>query len=149
MAYSTDSDLLKEMTQSELAKLTGDTSGVSVDSNRTAYARENADAMINAYLSGRFNVPFSGTIDPIIRKLSIDLTVSNLYDYAYGRTTVPSTLVWRKLNAVKLLKDIQSGYLSLISLTDQTQLPPPIISNKDGSDKFFRADQLDSFADNS
>ncbi|MFA6571081.1 MAG: DUF1320 domain-containing protein [Bacteroidota bacterium] len=145
MAYSADTDLLKEMSESELARLTGDSTGEEINTDRTAYARTNADALIDSYLFGRFNVPFTGTIDPIIQKISVDLTVSNLYDYAYGRSSVPSTLVWRKINAVKLLKDIQAGMVALTSADNDSQLPPPIISNKNANDRFFNDELMDQF----
>jgi phage gp36-like protein len=130
MAYSSDTDLLKEISLADLARLTGDTTGHTVDTDRTAYARENADATIDAYLCGRYNVPFTGDIDLIIKKASIDLTISNLYDFAYCKSTVPSTISWRKINAVKMLKDIKAGDVALVKIGVGNGTPPAIISNK-------------------
>ena len=129
MAYSSDTDLLKEISEAELARLTGDTSGQTIDTDRTDYARENADALIDAYLFGRYDVPFTGDIDPIIKKVSIDLTLANLYDFAYSKATVPSTITWRKINAVKLLKDIRSGDVALVNIGIGIGTPPAILSN--------------------
>jgi len=145
MAYSSENDLLKEMSESDLAKLTGDTSGQTINSDRVNNAIDNADAMINSYLCGRYSVPFAGTPDAIIKKISVDMTIGNLYESAYGRTTVPSTIVWRRLNSIKLLKDIQSGVVGLSSIGSGTGTPPAIISNKDDKSTIFSDNILDSF----
>ena len=130
MAYSSDEDLMKEISQADLARLTGDSTGQTVDTDRTAYARENADAMIDAYLCGRYNVPFTGDIDLVIKKVSIDLTIANLYDFAYSKATVPSTITWRKINAVKMLKDIKAGDVAIVKIGVGNGTPPAIISNR-------------------
>jgi len=147
MAYSTNDDLLNEYSESELAVLTGDPTGQTINEDRLDYARENAEALINAYLYGRFDVPFTGEINPIIKKISVDLTVNNLYEIAYSRTTVPSTITWRKINAVKMLKDMQAGIVSLTGSNPTVNAPPPIISNKTKNDRKFTDQQLSLFDD--
>lgn len=137
MAYSSDSDLLKEFSQSELARLTGDSTGQNIDTGRITYARINADAVIDAFLTGRFKTPLTNPIDSIIKKLSVDLTVANLFEYASCRTAVPNTIVWRRINAVKMLKELQSGGMSLSSVSAGTSAPPPIVSNKKESDRIY------------
>lgn len=145
MPYSADSDLLKEFSNSDLAKLTGDPSGSTIDAERTAYARQNADALIDAYLYGRYSVPFTSPVDPIIKKLSIDLTVVNLYDYAYRNSSLPNAVVWRKLNGVKLLKEIRAGNVALINSDFGTDAPPPIIAGNSRDERFFSDEKLDVF----
>lgn len=145
MTYSTNDDLLKEITTAELARLTGDRTGQNIDTDKTDYARSNADGLIDAYLYGRYNIPFEGPIDPVIKKLSIDLTISNLYEYYYKNSTIPTTIVWRRLNALKLLKDIQEGCVSLQNLSAGTNAPPPIVCNKSEDDRIFNDDVLDEF----
>lgn len=145
MAYSTNDDLLNEYSESELAILTGDPTGQTINEDRLDYARNNAEALINAYLYGRFEVPFTGEINPIIKKISVDITVANLYEIAYSRTSVPSTITWRKINAVKMLKDLQAGTVSLTGSNPTVNAPPPFISNKTNSDRIFNDDILDSF----
>ncbi len=145
MAYSSDEDLLKEFSESDLAVLTGDSTGTTINTDRTAYARNNADTMIDSYLHGRFDVPFIEEINPIIKKISVDLTIALLFEIAYCKTTVPSTITWRRINALKMLKDIQAGLVSLTRTTPATDAPPPIISNKNGSERIFSDDLLDTF----
>jgi phage gp36-like protein len=147
MAYSSDEDLLKEFSESELAILTGDPTGTTVNTDRTDYARDNADTMINSYLHGRFDVPFTGDINPIIKKISVDLTIALLFEIAYCKTTVPSTVTWRKINAVKMLKDMQAGLVSLTGTSPATDAPPPIISNKHNNKRYFDPNQLSLFDD--
>lgn len=145
MAYSSDSDLYKEFSESDLAKLTGDSTGNTVNSSRISYAVINADAMIDSYLFGRYSVPFSAPIDPIITKLSVDITVSNLYEYANHRTSIPNTIVWRKLNALRLLKDIQAGVVSIVTEDTSSGLDNAIVSNKTADDKYFSEAILSQF----
>ena len=147
MAYSSDSDLLKEFSTEELARLTGDPTGTTIDTDRTTHARTNADAMIDAYLHGRYTVPFESPVDLIINKISVDLTVVNLYDYAYRDSSVPNTVVWRRIYGLKLLKDIQKGYVSIQNASHGTNAPPPLVSNKSEQDRFFGDEVLDQFWD--
>jgi phage gp36-like protein len=148
MAYSTNDDLLNEYSESELAILTGDPTGQTINEDRIDYARSNADALIDAYLYGRFDVPFTGEINPIIKKISVDLTVNSLYEIAYSRTTVPSTITWRKINAVKMLKDMQQGIVSMTGSNPTVNAPPPIITNKEADDEIFDKELLDQFYGN-
>ncbi|MBI5325026.1 MAG: DUF1320 domain-containing protein [Ignavibacteriae bacterium] len=148
MAYSTIEDLLNEYSESELAVLTGDPTGQTINEDRIDYACGNAEALIDAYLYGRFDVPFTGEINPIIKKISVDLTINNLYEIAYSRTTVPSTITWRKINAVKMLKDLQSGLVSMTGSSPGVNAPPPIISNKTENDEIFDDELLDQFFGN-
>ena len=148
MAYSTNNDLLNEYSQSELAILTGDPAGQTINEDRIDYARSNADALIDAYLYGRFDVPFTDEIYPIIKKISVDITIALLYEIAYSRTTVPSTITWRKINAVKMLKDMQQGFVSIMGTTPAVNAPPPIISNKGEEDEIYDDELLDQFYGN-
>jgi phage gp36-like protein len=145
MGYSTNEGLLLEFTTQELARLTGDQSGVIINYDRINYARFMADSVIDAYLYGRYDVPFSAPIYPLIEKISYDLTVANLYDYAYRSTTVPQTITWRKINSVKMLKDLQSGVITLGIGSPGTDKPPFIASNRTDADKIYTDDLLDQY----
>mgnify|MGYP000921617294 FL=1 len=142
MPYSSDDDLLNEFSLTDLAKLSGEMTGTEINTDRTDYARSNADAIIDAYLYSRYDVPFSEPIDPIIKKISIDVTVANLFDYNYSRSAVPNTIVWRKLNAIKMLKDIQSGKVSLSIANPGTTAHPFILSNREDKKRIFSEELL-------
>jgi len=145
MPYSTNDDLLKEMSFADLAKLAGDPAGIVIDVIRTDHARSNADAIINAYLFGRYQVPLPLPTDPIINKISNDMTLAILYDYAYQLTNMPYTIVVMRANAIKLLKEIQLGYVSLLTAEHTVNAPPAIISNKTPEDRLFDEDKLSTF----
>ena len=145
MPYSSDNDLLKEMSQSELAIICGDASGSTIDTDRTSYARSNADAFIDAYLYGRYELPMQQPVDPVIKKLSVDLTMANLFDYYYCSGSVPSTMVWRKINAVKLLKDLRAGYVSIQGAMHCVNAPPSIVRKGGPIVRQFDNDSLKRF----
>ena len=146
MAYSSMEELQREFGDEELARLSGDPSGANIDTERISYAIQNGDAMIDTYLYGRYNVPLSEPIDPIITKISVDLAVFHLYEYAYRNGSVPASTAWRRINAVKMLKDIQKGDL-ILKQSVYAVLPPPIISNKESSDRTFSDELLKKFWD--
>ncbi len=144
MAYSALSDLLNEFNHQELAKLTGDATGQQINENRINYAIKNADAIINSYLYGRYNVPLSEPIDDILRKISIDLAIFHLYEYTYRYGSVPASTAWRRINAFKMLKDIQKGDL-ILQTAESVYPPPPIISNRRFNERIFKAEFLKKF----
>jgi phage gp36-like protein len=146
MAYSSLENLLEEFSDQELARLTGDPEGLIIDTSRIAWAQNNADAMIDSHLAASYEVPFTGEINPIIRKISVDLTIGNLYDYHYKNSLVPSTIIWRKLNAVKLLGQIRDGNLKLTGTRPGTNAPPLLLSNKENSERIFSEVLLDKFS---
>ena len=146
MGYCTSEDILLEISSADLARLTGDASGQTINYTKIDYAIGNADAVINSFLYGRYPIPFQDVIDPVIRKLSLDLTIANLYEYAYAKTIMPQTIVYRRLNALRMLKDVQAGFVSLLDANLGTQ-PPPLISNKTAEDRLFTEELLNEFID--
>lgn len=145
MAYSSNLDLLNEMAPEELAKLSGSPGGGLIDPDRTDYARSNADALIDAYLWGRYPVPFEAPIDPLIKRISCDLTMVYLYEYAYQGSIVPSSILQRKLLAIAMLKDLQRGKISLMGYTNGSNAPAVIICNKDSDDRLFFKNLLEEY----
>lgn len=148
MEYSLPLDILLEFSESELAILTGDPTGIQIDWERYDYARVNADRTIDTYLWGVYNVPFDETqIYPLIKKLSVDLTVCSLYEIAYKDSVVPNTIVWKRIYAYKMLKDIRDGNIT-IGDTQHTEYPPEtILCNKTDKKRIFNEEVLDSFYD--
>lgn len=147
MPYSTDNDLLKEMSVSDLAKLTGDPTGTEINTERTSYARSTADTLIDAYLNGRYQTPLSDPLDPLINKLSIDLTFVNLFEIYYQKSQISQTVTFRKLNAIRMLKDIREGIVHINAKTSSDVRPPIILSNKEGKPRTFPEDLLNKFDD--
>ncbi len=143
MAYSTDADLLKEMSASELAKLCGDPTGVTLDSDRVAHARSNADRTIDSYLLGRYANQTTMPNTPIINKISIDLTIANLYEYAYAKRVMPGTILIKRQEAMNVLKDFQTGKVSYLEYAPTASFSPEIITNNNS--KIFNKDTLNEY----
>lgn len=144
MAYSSNTDLLKRFTSSELAKLTGDESGITIDTDRTDVARDLADATINATLHGRYSVPFTDP-DALIISLSIDLTIYHLYRIEYSELPLPSEINGYYEESMQLLDDIRTGELYLGGYTAGIDAPPTIISTKSKGNRLYSGDVLDSY----
>lgn len=147
MSYSTNEDLLYEFSESELAILTGDPTGTTVDWDRVSFARDSSARTIDTYLKGVYEVPFKEEPVPsLIRKLSIDLTVVFLYEIAYKNSSVPNSIVWRRIYAIKMLKDMRDGLITLSDGENVLNLPETILTNKLSSDKIFPDNILDQFS---
>jgi phage gp36-like protein len=144
MPYSTDTDLLKEISLSDLSKLTGEQNNENYNVERVVYARSNADALINSYLCGRYSSEFLNSIT-LIKKISIDLTLSNLYEYQYSKTIIPDTITIRKADALQMLQSIQKGELSLINEQNEAIQTETIISNRTDKFKKFKDILLNRF----
>jgi phage gp36-like protein len=113
MSYSTLNDLLKEFHANEIARISGDPTGNIINIERVNHSIEMADALIDSYIEGRYNLPLESNSIKILNKVSLDLAISNLYEYAFAKTSLPNTIIWRKTNALKILNDIKNGIINL------------------------------------
>jgi len=147
MEYSIYEDILLQIPESELAILTGDPTGTTVNEERVTTARINADTTIDTYLWGVYNVPFTvEPIYPLIRKLSVDLTIVYLYETAYKDSNLPNTIIWKRIYAFKMLKDLRDGKITVMDLQRIIEPPPTILTNKT-DDRIFSDDELDKFSE--
>ena len=146
MPFFETTELLDEISEADLARLTGDPTGNVIQYDRIVYARNNADTIIYSYLAGRYNISASDIIEPLLRKISVDLTIYNLYEYAYSKTVLPNTIVWRRLNAINLLKDVQAGKIALTIKSNNRQQPPPIITNKEDRTVMFDENTFNKYS---
>lgn len=110
MAYSTSSDLEKQISSAELIQLTDDAGSGAVNSGVIAEAIDDADAEIDGYLASRGEVPLT-TVPGIVRKLSVDISIYNLY--ARRHDSIPEIREKRYDNAIRLLLMIAQGKISL------------------------------------
>jgi len=130
MSYVNQNDLSREIGPTDLAYLTGDVSGLVVNSDRVSHAISSASALINSYLFGIYDVPFILPVDEVIYQLSLDLTVSYLYEYEYRETFIPVPIIQRKLSAIKKLIQLQKGEIILL-LNPREDSKKTILLNKD------------------
>lgn len=140
MAYSTNEDLLNQMSFEELARLSGDDTGAAVDEDRIDEARRNADALTDTFLNGRYTLPFE-SVPEIIRTISIELTVYFLNEYKFRDSMISPAVIAIKDNSLKLLSLIQNGDLKIATTGTN---PPEIITNK-SNNKIFKGNRTDVF----
>jgi len=141
MAYCTQSDLLEQISESELIQLTDDDDIGVIDDDKITRAIVNADAEIDSYCGVKHTVPFT-TVPPRIRALSEDISIYNLYSRRRG---APEDRKERYDNAIAFLKEVAKGNASLGE--DDPDAPPldthkPEISS---SDRVFSRDKMDGF----
>lgn len=80
-----------------------------IDEDVTTRAIVDADSVIDSYCSSQYDVPFS-TVPEIIRKISVDLAIYNLYGRRQG---APEDRRKRRDDAIAYLKDISRGTVQL------------------------------------
>lgn len=109
MAYCTQADLLEQIPEDELLQLTDDADTGSIDTSVVDRAIADADALIDSYCGTKHDVPFS-PVPVMVRKLSVDITVYNLFARRRG---APEDRKERYDDAVRFLRDISRGIGSL------------------------------------
>lgn len=139
MAYCTKADIIDLLTEETLIGLTDDHGVGRVDDARVAKAIADADAEIDGYAGERYSLPFSPA-PLIVRKLSVDISIYNLYARRQG---APDERRQRYDNSVKLLKEIAAGRVTLGAT-------PPAEANSDAPDitsqtRVFSRDKLTGF----
>lgn len=105
MAYCDLDDLKNRMSEAYIIECTDDAGIGTVDTDKVDSAIADADHEIDFYCRKRYTVPFT-TIPPIIKKLSVDIAIYNLYS---RRRSVPDDRVTRYADAVTMLKAVVTG----------------------------------------
>lgn len=123
MAYSNNDDLFICISSSELARITG---GSEIDYDKVNQARNSGDSIIEAYLFGRIKLDLDN-IPMIINKISIDLTIVNLFENYYSFSDIPNTIQRKKRDSINLLKEIA---LSKINIFPQNSNKILVQTNK-------------------
>lgn len=109
MSYCVKADILKQLDNDILVQLTDDKNRGVVDDEKVTGAIADADAEIDGYCGELYEVPFA-TVPPIIRKISVDISIYNLYARRKG---APDDRKDRYNNAVKFLVNVAKGLISL------------------------------------
>jgi len=109
MAYSELDDLKKQISEEFLKELTDDKETGEIDEAVVSRSIEDADSEIDSYCRSIYSVPFS-TVPKIIRKLSVDIAIYNLYARRQG---VPEDRLRRYKDAISLLKLLGEGEIRL------------------------------------
>lgn len=141
MAYCAKTDILDQLDEDILIGLTDDEDTGLVDDTKVTRAIADADSEIDSYCGVRYPVPFA-TVPGIIRKLSVEFSIYNLYARRKG---VSDDRKERYDNGIRFLRDVSKGVVSLGA--DDPDAPP---SDKDkpefaSSDRIFSRDKMDGF----
>ena len=141
MAYSAKADILEQLDEDILIQLTDDHDAGVVDDDAVTRAIADADSEIDSYCGTRHAIPFS-TVPPRVRKLSVDISIYNLYARRKG---APEDRKTRYDNAIRFLKDVAKG---VATLGEDDPDGSPGESNTpdiDQSDRIFTRDKMKGF----
>lgn len=125
MSYLTQQDLLDEMGEDLLVKLTDDAGTGEVGETRVLKAIEFASGTFDAYARSRYSLPVPAT--PLVKATCLDLAIFHLYK---SRGTLAKGGVYeiREANykaAVALLRDMSVGKVSLdVPAIEETKTNP-------------------------
>ncbi len=112
--YCTIEDILADISETILIELTNDSSDVvGYDSDMVKNKIGSISQYMNAFLKGRYPLPISDEGDlEILKPIAVSLVVCELYQRRMQHE-ISDALVLRKNNALKDLKNIQSGIIKL------------------------------------
>ena len=140
MAYCTQADITKQITENQLIQLTDDADAGVVDTAVVDDAIAAADDVIDGYCAQRYTVPFSPT-PGIINKISVDLAIYNLY--SRRAHAIPELRKERYEQALKMLREIEAGKISL-GVPAPTENPDRV-GDFDANDRLFTRDNMTGF----
>jgi len=107
MTYATQQNMIDRFGQQELIELTDRANLGVIDATVLANALDDADAEINAYLTGRYALPLA-SVPPVLVKFAADIARYQLYD-ARASEQVKA----RYDDAIKFFKALANGTVSL------------------------------------
>lgn len=114
MAYSTQADLEKRISEIELFQLTSDdTDAEEADGDVIAEAIADADEEINSFVGVRYPVPFT-TVPGRLKTISADIALYNLF--SRRGDVVPEIRTERYKSAIRFLQDVGKGTATLGAL---------------------------------
>lgn len=146
MSYCTINDLLLELPEEELIKLSGGSSS-QINNDKIERCIDFASALIDAYLFGTYKLPLSEPIDLLITKIAVDLSIVMLFENYFAFAAVPNSVVWKKIYAIKMLKDLQNGTIKLQANEMDSGFSTYVRTNKTQGDRIYNKNVLDMLLD--
>jgi phage gp36-like protein len=140
--YATKADIMEQLPEAELIGLTDDAGVGAVDDAIVDRSIADADATVDAYCQDRYPVPFA-SVPAIIRSISVDLAIYNLYSRR-AVAEVPEVRKDRRKDALRFLEKVAEGKIKL-GATDQT----PVASGNSvavvAPDRVFTRESLEDY----
>lgn len=147
MNYCSTSDIQSVIAHNDLAQLTNDLGGDTVDSTTIAEAISYVDNIIDGYLRGRYNLPLASIPDEL-KYLAIDFVVYRLYSRRMY-TEIPSSVAEKYKNLINTLSRIQKGTFNLGIESSEAYSNSAIKTNKSGSsssvNKYYNSNKWDEY----
>ena len=106
MAYCDLTDIQNMLDEEELISLTDDDDTGAVVADVVTAAIADADAAIDTYLIKKYTVPVAAPVPVMIRKLSVDVAIYNLFS---RRGRVSEAVAQRFKDAITTCRDISAG----------------------------------------
>lgn len=106
-----------------------------------ASAIEDADAVIDSYLSGRYEVPLSAPIPVIVRQMSSNIALCNLYERK-REMDIPEGIAARRRQYMEILRDIKAEKADIPELSQRS--PSSFQTDKTDDDRIFTDDVLET-----
>lgn len=145
MAYSTLDDIKAVVAEADIAQLTDDTGGTTIDTAKVTRAIEDADLLIDSFLRFQYTVPLS-PVPALVRKLSVDIAVFNLFSRRRVVTDeIPEGVILRYRDALRMLERLQTGRASLGIEPETSDVQPAIKVSKTSEDRLFTKTLLEGF----
>jgi len=150
--YSTITEILKDISQDELLRLTNDenseldeidlTDEDDVCAVRVVEQIRSADEEIDGYLRSRYTLPFTTTPGRLL-SISKDIAIYNLYKRRF-RLELPESIVTIYNKRVSELEKIQRGIINL-DIPSEDAPESEIVINKSYADRLFPKETLDLY----
>jgi len=141
MGYCTKADILGLIPEETLIQLTDDHGAGIVDDGIVDQSIADADAEIEGYCGERYTLPFS-PVPAIIKKASADIAIYNLYGRRQG---APEDRSKRYDNAIKLLRDISAGKITLGASAPEETAQDTVDVSTSVDDRVFTKTTLENF----
>lgn len=140
MAYCVYDDIKAMIDVAELIQATDDDGAGVVDMGHINAAITDADAEIDGYLSGRYELPMS-PVPAVLKKFSVDMAIFNILSRRLGS---PESRENRYKNAVRFFEKVAKGEVKL-GLDDPDGTGGDNTPEFDGPDRVFSRTSMAGF----
>lgn len=136
MRYCSLADLKQAIPEENLIQLTDDAALGVIDEVKINAAIKGAEELVEAYLRGRYELPFQN-VPPLIKQIVTDIALYNLYNRRF-ELNMPEHMKERYKNAIKILEHINKGLIRLGVESEKGPGSGYYKTNKTKEDRIFK-----------